>query len=318
MCYASPGPRCEGHAKERFQKINDKASRKFNALMAVSREKEQVEENPEAVGSAAHTRLKKRHETLKEETQALIKKRQEARDEMDATSGGLDTLRQKLDLIPATAETRDDRKRLMRRIEAGRTTYQAKMLDYDKEHGTVNGRKPSNYGTMEGMKKLRERTVKCRTAYLNAKTNEEKNAAWEKYQTADKAFVHARDTFDRKQKGLLSAAKPKELTPEDKYNQAKTEFEKADTEYREVSKKRERVFQNIVNLEIEEASHGRIATTYSPNNPRSYTRKAAEDNNRWIDEDIALGKVVDKLSNKRSDLRRRMKEAEAEKDKVNS
>lgn len=315
MCYASPGPRCEAHAKERFEKISTKTSRKFNDLMQSARDKEKFEhEKPHAINTPTYERLTKKKNALRQETMGLIKKRAEARDEMDATSGGLDTLRRTLAATPIGDEHHVERLELMKRIDKGRKSYREKMLEYDKEHGTVNGRKPSNYGTVEGMEQLRAKTAKAHKAYDKAKTDEEKTAAWAKYRTADNAFVHARDTFERREKGLLPATGTKESTPEDKYKAARTEFEQADAEYREASQKREAVFKKIVDLEIEQASQGRVATTYSPNNPRSYTRQAAEDNNRWIDEDIALGKVVNELSDKRKTLRQKMKEAEAEKD----
>lgn len=319
MCYASPGPRCEAHAKERFEKISEKSTKKFNELIELGKKKKAFEEEkPEAVGSPTHQRLVKKHNELRENTQALINKRKEARDEMDATSGGLETLHRKLAELPENDGNTKERHDLMQRIDKGQKTYSEKMLDYDKEHGTVNGRKPSNYGTMEGMKKLRDRAKKHRQAYLDANTTEEKNEAWEKYRTANNAFQHARETYKRDQMGMLNAqgSSPKVSvpeTPEQKYTRAKSEFEQADAEYREATEKSRAILQKIIDLETEQTSQGRYMTVYS-NNRRSYTKDAAEKHNRYIDEDKAQSEVVAEAIAKRKELRQKMKALEAERD----
>lgn len=208
MCYASPGPRCEAHAKDRFNALSIKASSKLEKFNEADKEmKSYASENPDTYkDSKKYKNLEKKRNSLYSEQIHADAEARAARREMDATSGGLASLKSEL-----KAHTIEDdpaeRIKLQMRIEAGEKTYSKKMMAYDIAKGTVNGRQPSPYGSPEGLKMLKKPLQKANEEYDKAITGPEKKAAMEKQKAARKSLEHAKLTYERVKQGKVDPDK---------------------------------------------------------------------------------------------------------------
>ena len=215
MCYAHPGPRCEAHAKDRFNALSRKATAKLEKFNEADKVLKSYEaENPDTYkDTKKHKTLEKKRNDLYSEHLHVDAQARQARREMDATSGGLKTLRSQLRTL---TDNRFDtgaeidsssRIKLQMRIEAGEKTYQKKMMAYDVTNGTVNGRQPSPYGSPEGLKMLNKPLQKANEEYNKAITGPEKVAAMEKQKAAKKSLDHAKLTYERVKQGKVDPDK---------------------------------------------------------------------------------------------------------------
>lgn len=208
MCYASPGPRCEAHAKDRFNALSRKAASKLDKFNEAEKAVKSFEaENPDTYeDSKKYKGLEKKRNTLYSEHIYADAQARAARREMDATSGGLASLKAEL---KATDNLQDPSAsiRLQMRIAAGEKTYNKKMMAYDVTNGTVNGRQPSPYGSPEGLKMLNKPLQKANEEYNKAITGPEKVAAMEKQKAAKKSLDHAKLTYERVKQGKVDPDK---------------------------------------------------------------------------------------------------------------
>lgn len=129
MCYAKPGPRCYGHAKTRVSSLQKK-------LASYPKESVQYQNTKEKLESA------------------------EAR--CDATQQRIQRLQQEL-----TKNAED--KNLLHRLAQAKIKFEESMRSYDEKFGTVDGKKPSCYATVENIKYL-QRRLKIAEAMSNQKT----------------------------------------------------------------------------------------------------------------------------------------------------
>lgn len=211
MCYAQPGPRCEAHAKEKYQALKVKSDNKLVKLNDAQKAVEDYKKaNPDSYeNSKKHANLRKKSETLWTEHIYAEAQTRKARKEMDATSGGLQTLKSELRIYaedPTGTDTAE-RIKLQQRIAVGEKTYNKKMMEFDTVNGTVNGRKPSPYGSPEGLKMLQKPVQKANDEYKKAITGEEKKAAMEKHKAAKKSLEHAKLTYERVKQGKVDPDK---------------------------------------------------------------------------------------------------------------
>lgn len=197
MCYASPGPRCETHARERHAKLQEKTVSSWNKIRAVEKEMFKIEaegdiSDPDKASNEYQQLAKKRvaiFDKWKAQSDAAV----EAKNEIDATRGGIKALTTEImeHHNDGSSEAAMHREYLMRRREAGEQTFARKMLDYDIKNGTVDGRDPSPHGDDAGVNKLRDKTRKLKDDYDNATHHVKRDAIYEKYKTANKALDHA-------------------------------------------------------------------------------------------------------------------------------
>ena len=170
MCYKSPGPRCYGHANEDAEKLkakHDESQNKHNKALqdayAFQADYERLKDRPDAVQSTVKFYQKsakqefRKAEKEKERMISLSKKYDDAKKDAHATAGGIEKLEeeaQRLQDLGYGAEfVKED-------LREAKQTYNNRMEKYDERHQTVFGRKPSEYGTDEGIDTLRDRLKK--------------------------------------------------------------------------------------------------------------------------------------------------------------
>lgn len=235
MCYAQPGPRCEAHAKEKYQALQVKTDNKLVKLNDAKKAVEDYETaNPDSYeNSKKHASLKKKSENLWTEHIYADAQSRQARREMDATSGGLQSLKSELRAysLNPTGTDSGERIKLQQRIAAGEKAFNSKMMAYDVANGTVNGRKPSPYGSPEGLKMLQKPVQKANDEYKKAITGEEKVAALEKHKAAKKSFDHAKLTYERVREG--------------KVDPDKASYRENRAKYKDIAKRHSKAGQNL-------------------------------------------------------------------------
>lgn len=271
MCYASPGPRCETHATERHDKLKAKAVDSWQKVRAVEKEMFQIEAEKgipdQGKASDEYRKLAKKRNELLDKWQANSDAAREAKQEIDATSGGIKTLKREIRKhhSDGSSEAVAHRDYLMRRLENGETAFAHKMRDYDIKNGTVDGRKPSPYGDEAGVNKLSDKVRYLKEQYDNATDNAKRNAIYEKYKTADKALDHAVKTRDYAGQGIINPYKASLNTNYEK-------VQKYTAEHKEIKAKKaeaDKVYADTVNkiqaVKRSEYEAGRKAeSTYSP------------------------------------------------------
>ena len=241
MCYASPGPRCEGHARERLKATAVKLDKTKRAMKAMEDEFEDyMDKNPEDKTSRKFKSLRTKTVAAQMKYVKSRKANRMARDEWDATTGGMERLRTEMYLkaVDDTKDTSKERELLQERIAIAERVYNAKLYAYDMEHGTVDGRKPSPYGSSEGMAILAKRQRKYDLSFENATTSEEREKAFEKAQANAEAMGHARRTFDRAQAGQVDIYRASLRGYEVKHKEALKVYESARKNFEEIDAER--------------------------------------------------------------------------------
>lgn len=240
MCYKA-GPRCQGHAIERHEALSEKASKEWSKVREVENAQDALAKTDPVNyrDSKEYKKLEKKRSELAEKWKETGKELQEAKEEIDATKGGLSELQSKLAQAKAnprqTSEDQMHIANLESRLAKGRERYNAKALAYDKENGTVDCRKPSPYGSPEGVTLLKERAGKA-IAKARAATNE---ADRDKYLEQSKAIVeqikHARQTRDYVKNGIADSSRASLATNKielDKVTKQYDRLHKENTEWR--------------------------------------------------------------------------------------
>lgn len=241
MCYASPGPRCEGHARERLKATAVKLDKNKKAMKAMEDEfEEYMDNNPEDTSSKKYKSLRTKTVAAQMKYVKTRKANRVARDEWDATTGGMDRLRTEIyrKAMDKTQDTSKERALLQERLAVGERVYNAKLHAYDMEKGTVDGRKPSPYGSTEGMAILEKRRQKYVAAYKNATTDEERDAIFAKDQANSEAMGHARLTFDRAKAGQADIYRSSLRGYEVKHKEATKVYETAKKNFDEIDAER--------------------------------------------------------------------------------
>lgn len=228
MCYASPGPRCEGHAKEKYAKASEKSRQVVSDLLKVEKDIEKyTKENPDAIGNAKHKSMLKKKNKLQDDAVKFSRKTKEAREDLDSTRGGMNTLRDRIAAVNAghgSAEDRADLATLHRRLELGRRDFKTKMDAYDAKNETVDGRSPSPYGDDEGIQTLTNRMKKIKAKYDASSSYGERNELHAKYHALNKARTHAVNTREHAKNGVINPYKASLKSNQGKLKKAQAEF----------------------------------------------------------------------------------------------
>lgn len=284
MCYASPGPRCETHARERHAKLQDKTFASWNKMRAVEKEMFQIEVEGDIPdtdkASKGYQQLVKKRGVLFNKWKAHSDAATEAKREIDATRGGIKALRQEImeHHNDGSSDAAMHRAHLMHRLEDGKKTFDHKMLDYDIKHGTVDGRDPSPHGDDTGVNKLRDKTRKLKDEYDNATHHVKRDAIYEKYQRANKALDHAVKTRDYAQRGLISPYRAALNTNYEKVQKYTAELKEIKAKRVESDKFYVGTVNKIQAVKRSEFEAGRKAeSTYSPEAKREIRDLQAAD-----------------------------------------
>lgn len=233
MCYASPGPRCEKHARDRFNATRNKTNIAESKVQdAENSLNDYKKKNPDDTSSEKFQKLTKEHESSLKKFKEAKQKQALARDDMDATKGGQHKLRLQFaalmgDKSPGAEKTLSE---IDDRLLKGTRTYDKKINDYDNKFGTVDGRQPSPYGSPKGIAMLMEKRKRLAKAYENETTESGKKAAYEKYKTNNQALAHAKKTHERVQEGRVDPEKAS-------YNETKAAYKKVVKRHSEAGQK---------------------------------------------------------------------------------
>lgn len=207
MCYKSPGPRCHGHAVERRDALRVKASKEWEKVREAEKAIDKLAKKDPAgyQETKTYARLEAKRGALLDKWKETGNELQKAETEIDATKGGIAELGSKLAQAKANAKTSDDDMQvahLQARYDAGRDLYRTKALAYDKENGTVDCRKPSPYGTKEGVSLLNARAQKAIDKAKAATSEAEADKYRKEAYTLVEQVKHARMTRDYVQRGV--------------------------------------------------------------------------------------------------------------------
>lgn len=271
MCYASPGPRCETHARERHAKLQEKTVDSWQKVRAVEKEMFKVEENYTNYDEA---RSSKEYQSLEKKRTALFDKWKkhgdaafEAKEEIDATRGGIKALRTEIikTMNDSSTEAAMHRDYLMKRLDEGNEKFNKKMLEYDTKKGTVDGRDPSPHGDNEGIQKLREKTRILKEKYDNAPDHAKREAAYAQYTRADNALHHAVKTRYHVLRGIISPHRAALNTNYEKVQKYTAEYKSIQAKQAESDKVYAKTVSDINAVKRSEYEAGRKAESlYSP------------------------------------------------------
>lgn len=264
MCYASPGPRCFGHATEKYQKSQEKLAQLEAESKVISEEaKTLAEKNPTGYKHGAD--YKKLQKRAAANSSKIAKQKTVVRDDriaMDATLGGIESINNRLaELNPAVPEQKSEHYDLTLRSHFAKANYDYKILSYDYTNGTVNGRAPSGYGSDEGIKILQNRV----RALDNHPVEEAgpKKERWEAKRAAlVKQIAHAKDTKKHAQAKITDL--PSATLEENKAQLQKVYFaqnqtnERYDAAYTAYSEGPEKKKQEFLKLRKAEGTPNRV------------------------------------------------------------
>lgn len=238
MCKASPGPRCFNSASKSYQSALD------NLATAQKKSKEAYKQFDQSIGKAdpdTVSTLRLKYDFAKRDELKAEEKVQENRNDMDATVGGMDSLKSQ---IQGLTDQPDSPIRTIRslqnRLSKAKKTYDQKLFEFDKAHGTVNGITPSKYGDEEGINMLAKERNDCKKNYGHATTKKEQEKLVQKIGKLDVSIQHAILTKERIEQGLahpnikpkmsrvnkLNKDVEKRSNHEQKVEQAQAEFDK--------------------------------------------------------------------------------------------
>lgn len=271
MCYASPGPRCETHAKERHTKLQAKTVDSWQKVRDIEKEMFKVEENytsyEEARSSKEYQSLAKKRTALFDKWKSHSDAAIEAKEEIDATRGGIKALRTEIakTMNDGSTEAAMHRDYLMKRLDKGTEKFNKKMLEYDMKKGTVDGRDPSPYGDDEGVQKLREKTRTLKEKYDNAPDYAKREAAYAEYTRSDNALDHAVKTRDYAKRGVINPYRASLNTNYEKVQKYTAEYKDIQAKQSESDKVYAKTVSDINAVKRGEYEAGRKAESlYSP------------------------------------------------------
>lgn len=240
MCYTA-GPRCHGHAVERRDALKAKVSKEWEKVREAENAIDELsKKNPAGYRETkSYERLEKKRSELMDKWKATGEELREAETDIDATKGGIAELGSKLAQAKAnprqSSEDQMHIAHLQARYDAGRDKYRTKALEYDKKNGTVDTRKPSPYGTKEGVTLLNERAQKVIDKAKAATSEAEAEKYRQQAYTLVEQLKHARMTRDYVNRGIADSSRASVATDKialDKITKKYDRIYKENTEWR--------------------------------------------------------------------------------------
>lgn len=223
MCRESPFPRCDSHAKakmERKHAIMQKASEEYTSVKAeelnkqhyLDRDHNSVDNHPEVVKA-----LHRSQKAQKEYTEAVA--------ENNITLSSLKNLKDQIidirthlqnpGLKPTVQSydySEDGAKKLEALYQERLSVRKERIKSYDAIHNTVNGRKPSKYGTSSGVKDLKKAQAKAFDNWMTAleqnRSPDEVSKKAIQVDKAEKAYRHAVATLLHKRNQSSKSTNP--------------------------------------------------------------------------------------------------------------
>lgn len=208
MCYAKPGPRCYGHASEKVKSTKAKLTAAEDTVKELDQESKRLaQKHPRTYKERYdYKQVQKRKGAHEVKVGMLKRELREDNFDADATTGGIEALEQRIAVLnPALENEEQEFKSLSLRLNVAKQSYKNKLLKYDYEKGTVNGRNPSPYGSDSGLKllKAKKRTILNRAA---SSTGEKKAKYEEQAAAVDEQISHATETKSHVQSRITDHA----------------------------------------------------------------------------------------------------------------
>lgn len=205
MCLGSPYPRCPSHAKE---------------TMDTKRlEMEQAEQELEKarISMVSHT-----IEEAREKYEHSVHEYKKAKHESDLCLDNLNKLKTTINDIkvhlanpglnptdPSYDYSVEGLRKLEKEYDDLMTERRRRIHAFDKMHGTVNGMKPSDYGTPDGVISLREKQEEAFSNWLDALSSgvsdEETLLRAKHIEECQEEYNHAVATFLHRRKGIIDS-----------------------------------------------------------------------------------------------------------------
>lgn len=195
MCYTA-GPRCEVHAIEKEKALSKKTTKAFKKYDDLDKElTAETKKNPSFEDTKAGKSLLKKRSVAHQVSMKNAKELLSIQDDAYATKGGIKKIKDQIKAIDVGSTDNGIHKGFLQtRLAKAEKTYKASMDAYDVRNGTVDGRKPSTYGTPSGEKILIERGNKIYKKLKMATTDAEKKALEEKLHATMEQVEHSRMT----------------------------------------------------------------------------------------------------------------------------
>lgn len=205
MCQAIPGLRCPTHARKTLNIATDKAKEAYNIMQNTATGTST--DNPRLVKAMQHY-------------QRRMKIAEKAYHEYELTPESMEALKSKIadikthlmnPLMPASGDDSEYTTENLNALEVKYNSLQLersqRMQQYDRKNRTVNGRKPSAYGTQKGILELKNKHKKAfdnwTKAIANGASDEETKTLSRNVLRAQKAYQHAVATYTHRRKGII-------------------------------------------------------------------------------------------------------------------
>lgn len=219
MCRKSPFPRCDGHAKatlrHKQEKMNEASteytlvrSEELNRLTSLGKEASSIDDNPRVKkASRKYSKAHKEYKDAIHQNELTNTRLQEFKNEIIDIRTHLQN--PKLKPHDAVKYSQENLNRI-ETVYKERLAERKQLIDlYDKEHHTVNGKKPSKYGTVAGVKKLKEKQAKAFESWVSGLadgvTPKELSKRASEVAKVEKTYRHAVATFLQNKERKLSA-----------------------------------------------------------------------------------------------------------------
>lgn len=223
MCRESPFPRCDSHAKakmERKHAIMQQAFEEYTSVKAeelnkqsyLDRDHNSVDNNPKVLKALRHSqKAQKEYSESVAENNITLSSLQNLKDQIIDIRTHLQNPGLK-PTVPSYEYSEDGVNKLEALYQERLSTRKEKIQAYDAIHNTVNGRKPSKYGTSSGVKELKQAQAK---AFDNWMTSLEQNRPKDEVakkalqvDKAEKAYRHAVATLLHKRNQSSKSTNP--------------------------------------------------------------------------------------------------------------
>lgn len=233
MCLSKPGPRCHGHASEKVENTQNKLSTAEAALKEIEQKAKAIAlKSPNKYKDRADYRaLQQKHGGAQLKIARLKRELKEDTLEADATTGGIEELEKRVNALnPALDTDEKECETLANRLSVAKISYKSKLLAYDTERGTVDGRNPSPYGSDKGLVLLhaKKKSLVNRAA---AATGDKKTKYEEQIAGVNAQILHAKETKSHAQRRITDYPSASLAGNKVKLQEAYSELAKANESY---------------------------------------------------------------------------------------
>lgn len=223
MCYKSPGPRCYTHASQDVQKLqskfdaaakdHEKLIEEYNGRLLTYLKHDKQDGDDFKLAKKNYLEIQKEVDANDKKMAGIDEKLREAKLSANATPPGIEQLKEKLHDVRDRGYGGEF---VELELDQAKERYEKNMEDYDRENGTVYGRKPSDYASEEGLKTLEDRYEKADNRIDNILNKEAREGVSQRdkllkavvaKRRIDDQIKHAERTIDRMDNKVIPDAR---------------------------------------------------------------------------------------------------------------